>query len=721
MKIEKSGTVFLATVVLLLLFTVSAMAQQKKANPMNVSQEFNIEPGSLEKALDANSKTTVKQTRRETKLENIKVTAQKQEENVQDVAISMSVFNELDIEDRKIESVLDIADFVPNLMIYQHGASGMNTPTMRGISANIESLKVASGLYVDGVSITNSIGYEVEILDVERIEVLRGPQGTIYGSGAETGAINIISRLPDNEFRGKVSAEGGKLLSSETDDRLAGALSFNISGPVLTDQLFFSVAGKYYQKGGFIENTLTGNPEDDREHWYGKVHLRWTPTDKADISLIASRLEYDDDALSMGLGENGAAAFGLPLSLSRQVSSNLEGGNKSNSNALSLKIDYDISDSLTLTSVTANSRYNENLLQDWDFSPTTIFHNDKTNQYDNLSQELRLNYSKERLKWLLGFYYDNYHTDADWVTSSIFPGFGGTTNRDYDGDTYAVFANLTYPLTTELSLITGLRYETESQEFKDNVLNLHDEDSWNSVSPKIGLEYRFKPEIMAYVNLSKGYRSGGYNITATNPQYYSYDKENLWSYEIGFKSIFFDNRILINGSIYYMDITDMQVDTAVSPVENFVTNAAEATGKGIELELTARVTDSLSFMAGYGYNDTEFDKFSDALGDYEGNQNPFSPEYTFNLVAQYRHAGGFYARADLIGYGQIYFDKANEYSRDAYEIVNAKVGYEAENFDVYLYAKNLFDKEYDSDGYFSGFYTIYSDPGEAGLQLVYRF
>ena len=165
----------------------------------------------------------------------------------------------------------------------------------------------------------------------------------------------------------------------------------------------------------------------------------------------------------------------------------------------------------------------------------------------------------------------------------------------------------------------------------------------------------------------------------------------------------------------------MQVNVHVSPMEFYTTNAAEATGKGIELEMTAKPCDGLSLMAGFGYSDIEFDSFKDVLGDYEGNENPWSPEYTFNIGAQYRHYSGFYVRADLIGYGKMYFDKANDYSRDAYEIVNAKIGYEAEDFDIYLYGKNLFDEEYDSDGYFGGFYTIYSDPGEVGLQLVYRF
>jgi iron complex outermembrane receptor protein len=667
----------LAVTVVLNLFQVPFTAAQEKKQKQEAAQE--------EKA------------RGEYELGTMTVTAQKQEENVQEVPVSITVFDSLDIEDKKIESIRDMADFVPNLTIYQHCVSGMNAPTMRGITASIHSLRVSTGLYVDGIPVLTAPGFEEGMLDIERIEVLRGPQGTIYGKGTEAGAINIITRQPDGEF------------------------SLNLSGPILKDKLFFGLAGKYYQKDGFIENTTTGDTVDDKEHWFGRAHLRWTPVDDLDISLIASRLEYDDDGPSVNIGENGAAMFGLPVPEDRKVTSNMKGKNDSESNSLALKITYDISDSLTLTSVTANRVYEDRYLVDWDFSPATLIHCYKDNEYSKISQELRLDYSADRLKWLVGFYYDKIHNDLDDETTSIIPMMAGVGSRDIDGDTYAVFTNLTYALTKRLSLITGLRYENEEQDFEDNISHLKTDESWSDFTPKIALEYRFTPVIMTYVSASKGYRSGGFNIYATDPQYYSYDAEELWSYEIGVKSAFLNNRLIINGSVYYLDITDMQVQEAVSPLEEYTTNAAEATGKGVELEITARPCDGLSLMAGFGYSDIEFDSFKDALGNYEGNENPWAPEYTFNIGAQYRHYSGFYARGDLIGYGKMYFDRANNYSRDAYEIVNAKIGYEAEHFDIYLYAKNLFDKEYDSDEYWGGMYTIYSDPGEVGLQLVHRF
>jgi iron complex outermembrane receptor protein len=656
--------------------------------------------------------TQEEKARGEHELETMTVTAQKQEENVQEVPVSITVFNEQDIEDMKIESVRDIADFIPNLMIFDNGQPGVNSPSMRGIHATV-AFTVSTGLYVDGVPVLTPSGFEEGMLDIERIEVLRGPQGTLYGKNTEAGAINIITRQPDNEFRGKVSAQGG-------EDK-KGQFSLNLSGPLQKDKLYLGIAGQYYRKDGFIENTTTGDTVDDREHWFGRAHLRWTPTDKLDISLIASRLEYDDGQINFGFTEKGAAMFGLPAPQDRKVTSNLEAEHKSSDDSQSLKITCDISDSLTLTSVTARRIYKDINIMDGDFSSATLMHTDKDNEYSKISQELRLNSSAERLKWIVGLYYDKDQYDVDFKVTSDFPIMAPVTSRDIDGDTYAAFTHLTYSLTEQLSLVGGLRYEEEESEFEDNIDNRKFDDSWSELTPKIAMEYRFTPAIMTYVSASKGYRSGGFNTLATDPQYYSYDAETLWSYEIGIKNAFLDNRLILNGSVYYMDITDMQVTEAVAPVVSYFTNAAEATAKGVELEMTARVFDGLGLMAGFGYSDIEFDSFKDAMGDYKGNKNPFAPDYTFNIGAQYRHYSGFYVRGDLIGYGKMYFDKANEYSRDPYEIVNAKIGYETEDFDIYLYAKNLFDKEYDSDGYYSGFYTIYSEPGEVGLQLTYRF
>jgi iron complex outermembrane receptor protein len=386
-----------------------------------------------------------------------------------------------------------------------------------------------------------------------------------------------------------------------------------------------------------------------------------------------------------------------------------------------LKMAYDFNESLTLTSVSSRRVYDDECAVDWDFSRETLRHTWKDNQYRKISQETRLNYAKNRLKWLLGVYYDNDDTDIDYETESVYPMLAGVTSRNLEGDAYAVFGNISLPLAGPLGMFAGLRYEKQNLSFRDNLDKRAFDDAWDAVSPRVGLEYRFVPELMVYASVSKGYRSGGFNMFASDSRYYSYDPESLWNYEIGGKGEFFGYRLVVNGAIYYMDISDMQVTEAISAAESYVTNAAAATALGAEIEAQWHLTDNLSLMVGLAYSDVKFDTFKDALGDYADNKSPYAPDYTINFGMQYRHASGFHARADMIGYGRMYYDRANVYSKSAYQIVNAKVGYEMERFDISVYGNNLFDTAYNDYGYSNGYYTIYSAPGEIGVQVTYRF
>ncbi len=658
---------------------------------------------------------------RDYQLETITVTAQKQEENVQEIPMSISVFNSIAIGDAQMGSINDVADFVPNLIISGQGFSGWNNPSIRGVYAPGETLAVSTGLYVDGVPVLSILGYDDSLLDVERIEILRGPQGTLYGKNTEVGAINIITRQPDNEFKGKISADTDTFLSTETGDGLGGHLGINLSGPLARDQLFASFSGQFYQQQGFIENITTGETTNDQQHWYGKGILRWTPIDQLDISFIASYLKDDGDGPNMGMSALGAIMFGLMPDMYRQNSSNIDSYGDTSLNSQALKVAYDIDELMTITSVTARRVYKDIKLTDYDFSPLTLFHAPTDNIFENFSQELRLNYVNDRLKWLLGVYYDNDTRELRSETISDFPAMTRILRRDLDFKSYAVFANLTYPVGEKFNIVGGLRYEYQEGEMEDHLYGAQNDNSWDSISPKIALEYLFSPKIMPYVSVSKGFRSGGFNMYAMNPQYYSYDDEELWSYEAGIKSVFWDNRFIVNSAVYYMDIDNMQVNEAVSPMETYVTNAAKATGYGFEVEATARIADGLKLMSGLGYSHVAFDEFKDAAGDYNDNQNPFAPEYTFTIGIQYRHSSGFYFRTDLIGNDKMYLDKTNTHARDAYHIINAKAGYETKRFDIYLYGKNIFDEKYDMVGAGGGFYTMYSDPGKIGLQIKYRF
>lgn len=645
-----------------------------------------------------------------TRLETMTVTAQKQKEDVQDVPMGVTAFDDQAIEDIKIESVAELADYVPNFMIYETGIEMVGQPIMRGVSAAGSSENsTAVGLYVDGVPTLSSSGFEEGFVDIERIEVLRGPQGTLYGKNTEAGVINIITRQPDNTFRGKVSTELAE------DSKYKGMVS--LGGPLQADKLFFSIAGEYEQKDGYIEDIATGDTLDDREHWFGRGKLRWTPLDNLDISLIVSRLSRDDGGARMNLSPEGAASLGLPAPQDRKYGKNVDLYRDTDSDMQVLKAVYDVNDTYTLTSITARKKLTSKTSDDWGFSSAEMMETSSENENCTISQELRLNAGTGKLKWIAGLYFDDDH-----IESRLKKTLSGTVTRDREtsGNSYAVFGQASYFLTQRINLVGGLRFEKQDMEYENYLMDTGGDDSWNDISPKVALEYHITPDIMSYVSISKGYRSGGFN-QKTDDEYVSYDEETLWSYELGVKSAFLDRRLIVNGALYYMDINDMQVSEAVSPSVTYITNAAEATAMGAELEINARIAEGLTLTAGFGYCDITFDKYQDQLGDYEGNRNTFAPDYTFNLGAQYRHAGGAYARVDLLGYGKIYFDKANEYSRDPYELVNLKIGYEGEHIDVYLYGKNIFDREYDSVGWYDGFYTVYSDPREIGLQFTYRF
>ncbi len=660
--------------------------------------------------------------RQEFKLDTITVSANKQEENIQDIPFSITVLGQGDLEDKKIVSISNLVDYVPNVSTFDWGMGGFNNITSRGLSApSFSWFTTSMGMYIDGVPALGSFGYTTAILDIERIEVLRGPQGTLYGKNTETGAINIITKKADNQFSGSVTLEGGSLISTASEDRLAGGAQFSLSGPVVPDNLFFSLAGMYNHKDGFTAYQTAGGPGHVKDDAYGRAKLRWSPSDQLDVTLLASFLSEELDGYKMNLAPNGAALFGLPLPEYRRIYSDLKGSQEMNIDAQSLNVTYTLNNEVTLTSITSRRNADFEGVSDNDFTPLPLAHGVQKSKYEKISQELRFDAASAALSWIVGAYYDTDAIERNLVVSSIMPQMAGASLTELSGDAYAIFGQVGYALTDSLKILAGLRYEEQKMELKGNMRAGTLDDSWQNISPKLSLEYTVVPEVMTYLTVSQGFRSGGFNELAQDPQYFSYNDETLWSYEAGLKGLFLDNQLMINAAAFYMDISDLQVVERIDLHTQWNTNAAKAISQGVELEATAKISDALTLNFGLGYTDIEFEDYSDAQGKYNGKKKPYAPEYSFNLGLQYRRPSGFFARVDLIGYGEMFVDKMNMYSRDPYQLVNAKIGYETEKFDIYLYAKNIFDEAYDSPLEAQGFYVVYSEPGEVGLQLTYRF
>jgi len=635
-------------------------------------------------------------------LDTVTVTAQKTEENIQDVPISMSIFNEFTLEDRNIADISDIDKYTPGLDVLSFGTSIQSAPSMRGLYSDYSTRSSVVALYVDGIPITGGQGYDETLLDIERVEVLKGPQGTLYGKNTEVGVINVITKKPNNERQGKIKATLGSDKKQE--------LIFNASGPILKDKFYIAIAGKHYEKEGFVKNYNTGEIVDDREHNYGKINLRYTPSDNLEFSLISSLIKYNDDGSSSGLTKDNL----------KEVGNDFDANNHSSIFQNSLNIIYTISDKLTLSSTTAHRDYNEKKQNDWDFSNNYAkrFHFWGDSHYKTLSEELKLNYESENIKLISGIFYEKGDTNINknydkWWLPSV-----DIKIENVKSKSTGVFSHLTYDMNDKLSLITGLRFSNDQETYKSATQTIKYDE--NEISSKIGLTYDISKELMNYITISKGYKAGGFNTMAPVDRQ-AFDKESLYSYEIGVKGSSFNNRLDFDMAVYYMDIDDMQVDIYLDAATRIKENAAKATSKGIEASFNFQATNNINLFAGASINNIKFDEYNDGKADYSGKRTTFSPKYNFNLGLTYRSDKGYYVSADITGYGDMYLDSANKYKRDAYELVNTKLGYEQEDYDIYLYAKNLFDKEYHTEGHYNGTYSYYSAPREIGIQLAYRF
>lgn len=628
-------------------------------------------------------------------LQNLTVTAQKSEENLQDVPISMSLISQYDIEDNNIENLSDATKLAPNFSFVQTGMGDAYLPIIRGMYTDPHTASTIVGTYVDGIPYF-ALGNNVEMENIQRIEILKGIQATLYGKYAYAGVINIITKKPTNETNGYIK---GTLGSDNKRKISAGA-----SGAIVKDKLFVSISGNHDEKDGYIENTYLNTDDNFRKSDFAKLYLRYLPMENLEFSLISSYLKRDDGGADI-------APMSLPDPRKNQsdIKSYIEA--KRQTHALKIKYSYGDTD---FTSITTYKKLNDDRLGDMDGTQKSIAHMGTKADSKNYSSEFRVNTSFGRAK-LLGGISANKEED---ITKAFF-----NTNPSQDDkisrDGFGIFANMDYSLMADLNLIMGLRYDKDKASIEDYLSNFKDEKSFDAILPKFGLKYKINKNISSYATLAKGYKSGGFFIYAPVGKK-SFDKENSINYEIGLKTKSFNDRLLVNFAAFYMDIKDMQVTIFSSPHVGYVSNAGSASSKGFELESIFRASEDLSLFANFGYADMRYDDYKDSLGDYSGNRGQFAPKFDYLAGAKYRNSMGIFAQFDANGQSSFYADKENKHKTDGYTLYNAKIGYEAKNFETYLYCNNIEDKKYDVNGYFGSFVAV-SPPREVGLDLAYRF
>lgn len=629
----------------------------------------------------------------------ITVTADKQERTLEDVPGSLSVFDGDTLEAQGIQNVESLQTITPGLSFQPFGQAGVNSPVMRGLSANFFSFSTSTLLVVDGVPTLTAQGYDDPLLAIDRVEVLRGPQSTLYGRNAEAGVINVYTRQPDNTLRGQVSAEVGS--------RDLRVMRFDLSGPVIEDRLYASVAGAWRSQNGFIDNTYTGRREDDRELRNGKIALRWTPSTRTDATLRYAQADYRD----------GAARWGAPAAPRDTVASGTPSWNRSIGRSASLAVRHDFDSGLRLSSVTARNDFRDRVQQDTDFQPADLLHIQRDHQLRNLSQELRLEGDWKRAHWLVGLYADS--DDHDLRNTQKMPRGLTESIVNLRGDSAAAFTHWTVPLAERWTIEAGARVERDRIRFRPEGNSPRRAD-WTRTTPRIALQYAFAPRQQAYASVSDGFRAGGFNVFSPAANYAPYQPETLRAYEVGAKGWLPGTRLRYSSAVYVMTVKNMQVQQMPLPGLVYVTNAASARSVGAEFELEYLLGDGWSMQAGLGLNRTRFSRFMDGAADYRGNQNPFAPRVNGYVSARYDAPAGWYAQASLTGTGRVYLDAANRYARNGYGLVNLAAGVTVQQVEITAYVNNLANRRYDAVGYQNGIVTVYSPPREAGVRFTWR-
>ncbi|MDR6600044.1 iron complex outermembrane receptor protein [Achromobacter deleyi] len=629
----------------------------------------------------------------------ITVTADKQERTLEDVPGSLSVFDGDTLEAQGIQNVESLQTITPGLSFQPFGQAGVNSPVMRGLSANFFSFSTSTLLVVDGVPTLTAQGYDDPLLAIDRVEVLRGPQSTLYGRNAEAGVINVYTRQPDNTLRGQVSAEVGS--------RDLRVMRFDLSGPVIEDRLYASVAGAWRSQNGFIDNTYTGRREDDRELRNGKIALRWTPSTRTDATLRYAQADYRD----------GAARWGAPAAPRDTVASGTPSWNRSIGRSASLAVRHDFDSGLRLSSVTAWNDFRDRVQQDTDFQPADLLHIQRDHQLRNLSQELRLEGDWKRAHWLVGLYADS--DDHDLRNTQKMPRGLTESIVNLRGDSTAAFTHWTVPLAERWTIEAGARVERDRIRFRPEGNSPRRAD-WTRTTPRIALQYAFAPRQQVYASASDGFRAGGFNVFSPAANYAPYQPETLRAYEVGAKGWLPGTRLRYSSAVYVMTVKNMQVQQMPLPGLVYVTNAASARSVGAEFELEYLLGDGWSMQAGLGLNRTRFSRFMDGAADYRGNQNPFAPRVNGYVSARYDAPAGWYAQASLTGTGRVYLDAANRYARNGYGLVNLAAGVTVQQVEITAYVNNLANRRYDAVGYQNGIVTVYSPPREAGVRFTWR-
>ena len=638
------------------------------------------------------------------------VTAQKEPADPQSLPLSLTTVAKPTLQNAGINTVSEAGAYGPNVSFTEFTARKLSNARFRGIGASPANPSITT--FFDGVPQLNANTSSIDLVDVDQVEFVRGPQSALFGRNALGGLINVTSARPSlSNWSGNLSVP---FANSDARD-----VRGSVSGPLVANTLGMGVSLQYGRRDGYTVNDLTGNDLDSRSAFAGKGQLLWTPMRSWETRLIVNgeRDRDGDYALSDlgGLRQN-------PYHTARDY----EGFTHRDIFGTTILNRFEGS-SLTVSATTGFLDWKTVDSTDLDYTPLPLVTRDNTEESFQFTQEVRIANAVNApidlsdsvaLKWQGGvfFFTQNYEQNATRNFSAgflspflPFPVTQTSPQADLDDMGIGVFGQGVVTVGERVDLTAGLRFDHEQ---KDATLNVFytpaigppqqtvADEGFSNVSPQFAAAFHLQPGRTVYVSVANGYKAGGFNA-ASPPGTEMYGEEHTWNFEGGLKTMWANGRVAVNAAVFHIDWEDMQLNlpNLFVPGEFYIANVGGATSSGVELDLNARVHPNVDVFGGIGYTKAEFkdDSISGGLP-VGGNTVPNTPDYTASLGIQLSRnlsqGATLYGRAEATFSGAFEYDDLNTERQDAYSLANFRAGVRGRLVFVEGWIRNAFDTKY---------------------------
>ncbi|MFC4928825.1 TonB-dependent receptor [Delftia deserti] len=636
-------------------------------------------------------------------LPDVQVTAQKVLQDNQSVGASVYVLSGADAREQGITSTSDLIGRIGSLHNLQAGSTPLLS--IRGIGQRLNTPGV--GLYVDDVPYLDHFAFpaNLQLFDIERMEVLRGPQGTLYGGNTMGGVLNIVTRQPDGQLRGE-----GRVSLGNHGLRQASA---DMNVPINQENLFLGISAASVQRDGYTRNTYLGRDADPLDERGLRLRLRYLPNDRLDITLGLEVARIRDGYYDK------TAATGRRLEDTRphQVAYDFPGRDDKDLRSASLRVRYD-TDLFTLTSITGLRDNKYTFTGEFDGTPQPMANDVYAVQQRQWTQELRLgsrNPQATGLSWLGGVFLFNDRRRGNDRLAMVPMGVETLTGSLYRTRGTAFFGNAEYWFTPRWGVQAGLRHERETVSFGAESASYmggtqvaatpaqSHARSFSQTAPKVGVMFKPADSSLLYGTVTKGYRSGGFNTVVLSEADRAYAPETNINYEAGLKLASQDKRLQLNAAVFRTNVDNQQIGQSLGVGPEVTRNAGKSRHQGLEFDAAYLLPQGWQLSTSLSYLDAKFRSYRDAVAgtDYTGNRVPFAPGRIVSAAVQKRHLLGnglqLVGRAEVSHVGDVYYDAANQMKGKAFSLVNLRLGIEDKRWSAALWVRNLTDRKYIRD------------------------